>query len=498
MKQKRESGVLLHISSLPSKYGIGDLGENAYSFIDLLVENDFSTWQILPLGPLGPGNSPYQAYSAYAGDSIYISPNELIKWGLISESDLADFPKLNRRKIEFEKVNASKEVLFKIAFSNFLNTEFYYLQQEYSAFCNEHGWWLNDYALFIACRNHFQDERWNQWEDALAKRSSSALEQYNLILTEEISFEKFKQFLFMRQWFRLKNYANEKGIKLFGDIPLYVSLYSSDVWSNQTIFMLDEMGNPTKVGGVPPDYFSEDGQLWGNPLFNWDRLAETSYHWWIARLYFNLHLFNLVRIDHFRGLESFWAIQADAETAKSGEWLPAKGFDVLSILQTQLGNLPIIAEDLGIITPEVEKLRDHFNLPGMKVLQFAFSSDCTNEHLPHNFVGRNVMYTGTHDNNTALGWWQTIDAKEKGLAAQLLSNSKENMVQRMIELAWSSTAELAILPMQDLLELGQQARMNVPGTATGNWAWRYEKKQLKQCHWKFMKMMNKKYNRIRT
>jgi 4-alpha-glucanotransferase len=497
MERKRESGVLLHISSLPSKYGIGDLGENAYSFIDMLDKNDFSIWQILPLGPLGPGNSPYQAYSAYAGDPIYISPNELVKWGLISDSDLDDYPKLNRRKVEFEKVIENKEHLFKIAFNNFLKVGFYDLQQEYAAFLNEHSWWLNDYALFMACSNHFQNERWNQWEEPLAKRNPSAIEQYNLILSEEISFEKFKQFLFMRQLFRLKNYANERGILIFGDVPLYVSLNSSDVWANQSIFMLDDKGNPTLVGGVPPDYFSEDGQLWGNPLFNWDQLAETNFHWWLARLYFNLHLFNLVRIDHFRGLESFWAIPSDAVTAKQGQWLPAKGFEVLSILQSQIGNLPIIAEDLGIITPEVEKLRDHFNLPGMKVLQFAFTSDFTNEHLPHNLKGRNVMYTGTHDNNTALGWWQTINVKEKMLASQFLSSSKDNMVQRLIELAWSSTAELAILPMQDLMELGEQARMNVPGTATGNWAWRYEKKQLKESHWTFMKKMNTKYNRKR-
>jgi len=495
MNLKRESGILLHISSLPSKYGIGDLGEEAYDFVDLLVNLGSSIWQILPLGPLGYGNSPYQAFSAFAGDPIYVSPGELVKWGLIDEGDASDLIQFNRRKVEFEEVTKSKNKLFSIAFSNFQKQQNVQLINEYRAFLIEHGWWLNDFTLFTACNNYFDVKSWNLWDKELAMHSASAIEKYSLMLSEEIEFEKFKQFLFMRQWFNLKNYANSKGIKIFGDIPLYVSQNSSDVWSNQDIFLLDEDGEPTLVGGVPPDYFSEVGQLWGNPVFNWNRLSETDYHWWIARLYYNLHLFDIVRIDHFRGLESFWAIPANSETAISGEWLPAKGFELLSILKSRLGHLPIIAEDLGIITNEVQQLRDSFNLPGMKVLQFAFTSDYTNEHLPHNFDGRNVVYTGTHDNNTTLGWWRTILNEEKSLASKFLTHSKENIVQRMIELAWSSTAEIAILPMQDLLELGSEGRMNIPGTATGNWNWRYEKKQLKKHQLEFVKELNLKNNR---
>ncbi len=495
MKSDRKNGVLLHISSLPSKFGIGDLGQEAFGFIDTIAKFGIKLWQILPLGPLGPGNSPYQAFSAYAGDSIYISPELLIDWGLIKKTDLENFPSFNKKKVDFENVRKKKDKVFKIAHDNFQNSAETSFRYEYSTFLSEHGWWLTDYALFVACSKEFNTYDWTQWDEGLRDRKPECIASFQVELKENFEFERFKQFLFFRQWFSLKNHANEKGISIFGDIPLYVAHSSSDVWGNQNIFILDQKGKPKLVGGVPPDYFSEEGQLWGNPVFDWEELEKTTFHWWIARLYFNLHMFDLVRIDHFRGLESFWAIPEDSETAINGSWMSAKGFLLLKIMQSRLGKLPIVAEDLGIITTEVEKLRDHFNLPGMRVLQFAFTSDQTNEHLPHNISHRNLVYTGTHDNDTILGWWDSLQTDEKKIANDYLKANRGNIVERMIEWAWSSNAEIAIVPIQDIMKLGTEARMNIPGTPEGNWSWRYTAQQLRMVDFEFIKLLNTKYNR---
>jgi 4-alpha-glucanotransferase len=495
MNLSRKSGILIHISSLPSAFGVGDFGVEAYRFIDQLASSDIKIWQILPLGPNGPGNSPYQAYSAYAGDPIYISPEKLIDWGLLTPVDLSHTPDFSQSTIEFEKVTDWKSELHKKAWHNFILKADHSFKKEYGFFLNEHNWWLSDYALYMACKNEFKGEGWNKWEKKLFERDAETLDQYKWELNLDYEFERFQQFLFFRQWFQLKNYANGKGITILGDLPLYVSHDSSDVWSNQPIFLLDEKGEPSFIGGVPPDYFSEDGQCWGNPVFNWPNLEKTGYQWWIARIYFNLHMFDMVRIDHFRGLESFWAIPAESEDAKIGEWLPAKGFELLTILQSQLGQLPIIAEDLGIITPEVEKLRDHFNLPGMKVLQFAFTTDETNDLLPHNFQKRNVAYTGTHDNDTLLGWWRSLENEERKRVSSYVNSKKGNIGERIIEWIWSSTAEIVIIPVQDLLGLGSEARMNIPGTSTGNWGWRVQKRQIKKHPFEFIKRLNRIYNR---
>lgn len=495
MQLFRKSGILLHISSLPSAFGIGDLGREAYNFVDTLSKNGMKIWQILPLGPNGPGNSPYQAYSAYAGDPILISPEMLVDWGLLSKDNFSTTPLFNDVSVDFEKVTEWKTNIFRLAWQNFqLNADPSFIN-EYQAFLNEHGWWLNDYALYAACKIEFDGLAWNKWPNDLVERNQNALDSYKIELKDNYEFERFVQFLFFRQWFRLKNYANEKGIQIFGDLPLYVSLDSSDVWGNQRLFLLDKNGEPSMVGGVPPDYFCEDGQLWGNPVYDWNEIEKNNFQWWLARLYFNFHMFDLVRIDHFRGLESFWAIPADSKTARVGQWLPAKGFELLNILQSQLVKLPIIAEDLGIITPEVEYLRDHFNLPGMKVLQFAFTSDFTNEHLPHNISSRNIIYTGTHDNDTIIGWWMSIDVEEKNLVNSYLSANKGTISERLITYAWASVAEIAILPLQDLMQLDGSARMNIPGIATGNWSWRFRKNQLRKNHWEFIKKLNVRYNR---
>jgi 4-alpha-glucanotransferase len=492
MALKRRSGVLLHISSLPSSFGIGDFGDEAFRFIDQLKESGFSVWQILPLGPNGPGNSPYQAYSAYAGDPLYISIKTLFDWGLTTSEQQQQF---NNKKVDFEKVTTVKMQLLKSAWKVFDKKADTNFHNEFRTFINEHDWWLADYALYSACKEYFDNKPWNQWTKELADRKPSEIENYMQLLRDEIRFIKFVQFMFFRQWFKLKTYANSKGIQILGDIPLYVSHNSADVWANQSIFLLNKDGQPSLLGGVPPDYFNEDGQLWGNPVYDWNQLSKTDYNWWIARLHFNFHLYDMARIDHFRGLESFWAIPANSTTAKNGEWLPAKGYELLNKIKQQINHLPVIAEDLGTISPEVTQLRTAFNLPGMKVLQFAFGSDSSNEHLPHNFEGRNVVYTGTHDNDTLIGWWKNLKNQEKSKVKKYNLPSRKTITQQLIEMVWSSTAQLAIIPMQDILELGNQSRMNLPGTASGNWSWRYQKNQLKKHHLIKMKTLNNLYNR---
>ncbi|HKK81844.1 MAG TPA: 4-alpha-glucanotransferase, partial [Prolixibacteraceae bacterium] len=370
------------------------------------------------------------------------------------------------------------------------------LNSEFNAFLQEHSWWLNDYALYSVCKKANGNRSWEKWPEGIKNHHPDTLKSVLEGYSEGVHFEKFKQFLFFRQWFHLKDYAREKGIKIFGDLPLYVSYDSSDVWSNQSLFLLDEDGVPEIVGGVPPDYFSSDGQLWGNPVYDWAKLHHDEYHWWIARIYFNLHLFDLVRIDHFRGLESYWAIPASAETAKTGSWQKANGFELLNILKSRMPDLPVIAEDLGEITPEVEALRDHYALPGMKVLQFAFSSDEKNIHLPHNYSINNVVYSGTHDNDTLRGWWESLPEAEKRRVKMYCSRTnRESMPEQLIEMAWSSVAKLAIVPLQDILHLGKEARMNTPGTIEQNWQWRYNKRKDRKAHWAFMKALNEKYNR---
>ncbi|MBN1925972.1 MAG: 4-alpha-glucanotransferase [Prolixibacteraceae bacterium] len=495
MKSERKNGILFHISSLPSKYGIGDLGKEAYKLVELLESSSVKLWQLLPLGPNGKGNSPYLAFSAFAGDPLYISPDMLYEWGLLEKMDLSSAPRFNKSKIDFSEVKLWKQIIFEKAWLNFSKFADEPFRQEFQHFKNEHGWWLSDYSFYTTHRGKTGGLYWNKWESELAFRNPDSIKKYIEAYSSEIEYHNFLQFMFFRQWFRLKGFANNKGVEIIGDMPLYVSHESSDVWSNQHLFMLDDKGEPELVGGVPPDYFCEDGQLWGNPVFNWDKLKQTNYQWWIARINFNLHMFNYVRIDHFRGLESFWAVPSEAENAINGIWMPAGGYEMLYLLRCQRGDLPLIAEDLGIITPEVEKLRDDFALPGMKVLQFAFLSDKKNEHLPHNYNGRNVAYTGTHDNDTIAGWWKNLDNHTKNKIRPYLLNQKGNIAERFIGMIWSSSAEWAIIPIQDLLIQGSEARMNIPGSPDGNWIFRVRKRQLTIEAFQFIKKMNELYNR---
>jgi 4-alpha-glucanotransferase len=365
---------------------------------------------------------------------------------------------------------------------------------EYFYFQYEHKWWLHDFALFMALKDYFNGESWSEWPDEIKFRKPEAIKKYAELLKVEIDFWMFMQWQFFRQWHRLKKYANEKEVEIIGDVPLYVSTDSADVWSNTDIFLLDDRLNPTFVGGVPPDYFSKTGQLWGNPVFNWQRLEERQFDWWMSRLRFNINMFNLVRIDHFRGLESYWSVPAGEKTAINGKWEAAKGYQLLMKFRHEFGSLPFIAEDLGLITPEVEKLRDDLHLTGIKVLQFAFGSDAKNMNLPHNYKPNFLVCTGTHDNDTTLGWLTSAKGKEKKMILKYLGET-EKALQNAIETVWASAAKMAVVPLQDILGLGTEARMNIPGTATGNWGWRFDWKQLLSQHTKNLKELTEKYNR---
>lgn len=490
---ERSSGVLLHISSLPGEGGIGCMGKDAYLFVDFLAQTKQKIWQILPLGPVGYGNSPYQCYSAFAGNPMFIDLDQLVADRFISKQAVVS-PEFKEKSVEFDRVEEWKMALLREAFSSF-QSNFNRFRDEYHAFMQHHSWWLDDYAHFRALKIKNGGTVWNTWGNGLVSRDYEALKKSFGELHDEIDFHRFLQFIFFRQWYKLKSYANSKGVKIIGDIPLYVSFDSADVWANQDIFLLDEDARPTQVGGVPPDYFSETGQLWGNPVFDWDRVAERDFDWWLARIHFNLRMFDRVRIDHFRGLESFWAIPAEEETAIVGKWLPAKGHELFRKLKEHLGTLEVIAEDLGIITPEVEKLRDDFQLPGMKVLQFAFGSNAANMNLPHNYSSNFLVYTGTHDNDTSLGWFNSTEKKERKLLHRYVDGSGKQFVCNFMEYAWSSAAHTAIAPMQDVLGLDSAARMNTPGIAAGNWGWRFSWSQLRPNHKRFLKQITEKYNR---
>ncbi|HEY5510174.1 MAG TPA: 4-alpha-glucanotransferase [Prolixibacteraceae bacterium] len=476
----RKSGVLLHPSSLPGKYGIGSLGAEALKFVDWLNEAGQKIWQILPLGPTNRSHSPYQSYSAFAGNPGLIDLELLVREGLLSDKSLKNPPEFPIDKIDFKLVLPYREKLLKEAFLNF-SASGGFNTGEYHQFWDQNWWWLESWSLFDACLNNLKGSNWSKWEKPIRLRQEIALSEHYRLLRESVEFSRFLQFIFFNQWFALKKYANEKGISIFGDIPLYVSYNSADVWSNQSLFLLNEDLSQKLVGGVPPDYFSKTGQLWGNPLFDWQRMKETGFQWWMARIHFNLKLFDLVRIDHFRGLESFWAVPAGEKTAINGSWMKANGEEMLQLLQQQIGTLPIVAEDLGLITPEVDQLRKKFNLPGMKVLQFAFSDEADNTHLPHNYTNDFVSYTGTHDNNTTAGWLQSLKKEEKRRVQNYLGSDELNS-WHLIRKVEESVAQLAIIPMQDILELPSLARMNKPGTIKGNWIWRMDPALLTKEH----------------
>jgi len=477
MFDQRVSGILLHPTSLANDYGIGDLGKGAYDFIDFLVESKQQIWQILPLGPTGYGNSPYQCYSSIAGNPLLISLEFLQQEGLLTFEALNyGKPNFPINYVDFELVIPYKIGLLEKAYQNFLTSAT--LKEErarFAIFKQEQGKWLEDYALFMALKEDYNGASWYEWDPKIVKREHTVLLTCQEKLHDRIGYHQFLQYLFFKQWLELKKYANEKNILIFGDIPIYVAHDSADVWSHPDHFMLDpKTGEATLMAGVPPDYFSETGQLWGNPVYNWETLEFTNFQWWIERIKKNLSLVDILRIDHFRGFDAFWAVPHGEETAIKGEWVQAPGQAFFKELQKQMGHLPIVAEDLGVITPEVEKLRDDFNFPGMKILQFAFDSGYQNEFLPFNYPNhRCVVYTGTHDNDTTAGWFEARSDEEKSRVVDYLGCiGRRGIHWSLIQLALGTVANLAIFPFQDLLGLGTDARMNRPGIAEGNWAWR--------------------------
>ncbi len=477
----RVSGILLHPTSLPSPYGIGDLGPGAYHFIDFLAGTGQQVWQVLPLGPTAFGNSPYMCYSALAGNHFLISLDSLRDQGLLHHDDFAGMPQFAADKIDYDKAIAFKVALLKTACENFKANASTQQRYEFNQFCEKKAYWLDDYALFMALKEVKDGASWHTWEPELAKRDPETLEKYRLRLPGEIFFQKFLQYEFARQWSAIKQYANLHGIYIIGDIPIYVAHDSADVWARPENFSLDvRTGEPATMAGVPPDYFSATGQLWGNPTYNWGRLKKTNFAWWIERFRTLQDYVDYIRIDHFRGFEAFWAVPKGEKTAMRGRWVKAPGVEFFETLRQELGELPILAEDLGIITPEVEALRDRFDFPGMRVLHFAFGSKPDNSFLPFNYSRNTVVYTGTHDNNTTLGWFEhdLNDYERTNVLNYLGGVSEQGIHWSMIRLALSSIANLAILPLQDLLGVGQDGRMNFPGIAEGNWAWRYQPEQL--------------------
>lgn len=497
MSFPRACGILLHPTSFPSRFGIGDLGLEAYRFIDFLMESAQQLWQILPLGPTGDSNSPYASYSAMAGHPLLISPEMLQKKGLLAKEDFANLPKFDAEKVDFVRVIQTKMPLFQKACENFKANATSIQQKEFSEFCKSKAYWLDDYALFMALKEGHGGTSWNSWEPEIAQRQPEAIEQWQQQLASEIFYYKYLQFEFFSQWMELKRYANLCGIRIIGDISIYVAHDSADVWANPEIFCLDKQtGEPALMAGTPPDYFSATGQLWGNPVYNWEQLQKEDFKWWVQRFQTMLDYVDLIRIDHFRGFQAYWAVKQGETTAINGEWIEAPGEVFFKVLNKKLGSLPIIAEDLGEITPEVEALRDRFKFPGMKILQFAFGSGSNNPFLPFNYQSNSVVYTGTHDNDTIVGWFNKLSRREQEKVLRYLGcTSPDGVHWDMIRLAHSSVANQAIIPLQDILGLDSCARMNFPGKNVGNWSWRYKSKALTPEIRECLKAMTETYGR---
>lgn len=479
----RTSGILLHPTSLPGRFGIGDLGDEAYAFVDFLAASAQTLWQILPLAPTGYGDSPYQALSAFAGNPLLISPAQLVKDGLLTTKELEPLARARADRVHFGRVINYKKNLLTRAFATFNRTAETPRRAEFLEFVENHHAWLDDWALFRALKDAHHGAAWNTWEAPLARRQPTAIATAHHTLREPIEAEKFAQFLFFRQWLALKAYANQRNIRLIGDMPIFVAYDSADVWTNPQLFKLDDKARPRVVAGVPPDYFSATGQLWGNPLYDWQQRRSDLFNWWTARLRAAFQIVDLLRLDHFRGFSASWEVPFGDSTAERGQWVEMPGRELFTELERRLGELPILAEDLGVITPDVEKLRDDFGFPGMRVLQFAFRSDSANPDLPHNYSRNSVVYTGTHDNDTTVGWFHsqagtgsTRDAaqiaRERDFCLRYLNTRGKAIHWDFIRAALSSVAAMAIIPLQDVLGLGSQARMNLPASPSGNWSWR--------------------------
>ncbi len=490
----RSSGMLLHPTSFPGPYGIGDLGPFAYRFIDYLAETGSKLWQVLPLGPTSYGDSPYQCFSAFAGNPYMVSPDFLMQEGLLTSEDLSDMPYWEPNRVDFGLIYQWKPKLLDKAFAHFEQSGSDQLRSEWAEFRQSNAAWLDDYALFMALKDANGGVAWNEWPAPQRDRDPQTLAEARSQFADNITRQQFRQFLFFRQWNALRKYANEKGIQVIGDIPIFVAMDSSDAWANPGLFYLDEAGKPTVVAGVPPDYFSPTGQLWGNPLYRWDVHKASGFAWWIERIRATLTTVDIVRIDHFRGFAGYWEVPGDAPTAQTGRWVPGPGIDLFVAIRDALGDLPIIAEDLGEITPDVIELRNTLGLPGMKILQFGFSGP-DNPFLPHHYPENCVVYTGTHDNDTALGWYRTCPHNERDFYHRYLGRDNANVPGDMIRAIWSSVAVFAIAPLQDFLGMGTEGRMNFPGKVGGYWAWRMDESHLSDWLKGRMKELNWLYER---
>jgi 4-alpha-glucanotransferase len=477
MQFERSSGILLHVSSLPSAGGIGDLGPAAHQFIEFLASAGQHVWQVLPLSPTGYGNSPYAASSAFAGNPSLVSLEVLAEWGWIAQSRISGFAAEGSSTVDFEQVQRQKIPLLYEAAGNFLDhgpndAGFANQWREFEEFCREQSNWLGDYALYVELRRQFNTGAWTAWPEPLRKRDKAALAEFAARNARALQQEQALQFAFSLQWNQLRKAAARSAIRVMGDVAIFVNMDSADVWVHPELFELDKDLEPIRVAGVPPDYFSSTGQRWGNPLYRWDVLAAHGYGWWIDRIRRACQLYDIVRLDHFRGFEAYWAIPAEEKTAVKGEWVKGPGIELFRALQAALGPLPLVAEDLGLITPEVDDLRKQLGAPGMKVMQFGFGNRGAHNHLPHRMTVDTVAYTGTHDNDTTQGWWQSATKYERAAVEAYAGPVADRPVWPLIRTAFASVAEMAIVPAQDLLELGSEARMNTPAVPAGNWAWR--------------------------
>ena len=490
----RKGGVLLPVSSIPSKYGIGTFSKQAYEFVDFLERAGQSFWQILPLGPTGYGDSPYQSFSTFAGNPYYIDLEELIKKGWLTkeECDACDFGS-DDGYVDYEKIYLSRFRILKIAYERSNIKE----DKEFGKFKEDNAAWLEDYALYMAVKNSFHGISWIEWEEDIRLRKPEAMKAYKEKFADEIEFYQFQQFVFAVQWLALKAYANKKKISIIGDIPIYVAFDSADTWANPELFQLDESCTPTGVAGCPPDSFSATGQLWGNPLYKWEYHKETGYEWWMQRISYCYRLYDVVRIDHFRGFDEYYFIPYGDTTAEFGHWEKGPGYDIFKVMKEKIGKKPVIAEDLGFLTPSVISLVKKTGYPGMKILQFAFDSREESDYLPHNYSNNSVVYTGTHDNDTTMEWYGSLNRQDKAFAKRYLNiKAKKEIYWEFIRAALSSVADTAIIPVQDYLGLGSEARVNMPSTLGNNWKWRLRDGQLDDSLAERIREITKLYGRI--
>jgi 4-alpha-glucanotransferase len=494
---RRSSGVLLHPTSLPGPFGIGDLGPTAKDWVQTLARAGQRWWQVLPVGPTGYADSPYQSPSAFAGNPNLLSPEWLVENRLASASDSAAC-ELPAGDVDFPAVIPRKQRLARVAWDRFRAGDAPQLRPAIEAFRASHGWWLEEYARFAAVKWHFDRKPWWEWPAELADRNETALARITADLADEIDGQRFEQFLFFRQWAELREYARKAGVRLIGDLPLYVAHDSADVWAGRELFGIGKDRKPAAVAGVPPDYFSPTGQLWGNPIYDWPAMQQTGFAWWIDRFRATLELVDVVRFDHFRGVEAYWSVPCGDPTAEHGTWVPGPGAELLQALHDATGSLPIIAEDLGVITPEVDALRAKFALPGMRILQFAFGGAVEDRFRPYCYEPGVVVYTGTHDNDTTCGWFDKLTAEERADFVRYAPEAAREPVKALVRLAWASVADTAIVPFQDILDLGSAARFNTPGTTSGNWRWRADPSALTDREWAiWLRELTQTYGRMR-